>query len=133
MIVGLLLFFGLYGLAAVLVHSWHALEKNKKRRRVIRFILITRNNEQHMEWYLRSLRFFGKWRGRHAAIAVFDDGSTDDTLQIVRKVERGRDDVELYEGLEELDRCMDDWQGERLIVLSLHLLAPYRRLAVLQW
>ncbi|RAV17390.1 hypothetical protein [Paenibacillus contaminans] len=133
MIVGLLLFFGLYGLSAVLVHVWYALDQNKKRRRTIRFILITRNNEQHMEWYLRSLRFFSRWRGCHVAIAVFDDGSTDDTLHIARQYGRKRDYIDIYERVDDIDNYMDDWQGERLIVLRLHLLTPYRRLAVLQW
>ncbi|WP_409343768.1 hypothetical protein [Paenibacillus sp. MBLB4367] len=133
MIVGLLLIFGLYGLGAALVHVCYALEQNKKRKRTIRFILVTRNNEQHVEWYLRSLRFFSRWRGCHVAIAVFDDGSTDDTLHIARQYGRTRNYVDIYDRTDDLDRYMDERHGERLIVLQLHLLTPFKRLAVLQW
>lgn len=133
MIVGLLLIFGLYGLSAALVHLSYALQQKKKRRRAIRFVLITRNNEQQLEWYLWSLRFFSKWRGCHVGITVFDDGSIDDTLQIAQRYGRMRDFVDVFDTTDNLDRYMDELHGERLIVLRLHLLTPYRRLAVLQW
>ncbi|RAV03114.1 hypothetical protein [Paenibacillus sp. YN15] len=93
MIWGLIVIIGAYGLAAAILHAAYAV---KRRRRgglaCTTFVLITRNNELQVEWYLRSLLFVSRLRGRKIEIAVSDEDSEDETLAIVRRLAAGKEE-----------------------------------------
>lgn len=85
MIVGLLSILGAYGLAIVMVHLgrfWF----RRERRKPIHYLLITRNNAPHIEWYLRSLLFFSWLKARTVKIIILDEHSEDDTLAIAERM-----------------------------------------------
>lgn len=91
MIWGLLAIFGAYGLAAAILHTAYAIKQRRGGVVGTTFLLITRNNELQVEWYLRSLLFVSRLRGRKIHIAVSDEGSEDDTLAIVRRLAAGKE------------------------------------------
>jgi hypothetical protein len=51
-----------------------------------RVVLITSNNQKHIEWVVRSLFFWSWLKGRHIAATIVDKNSTDDTLKIVERL-----------------------------------------------
>lgn len=78
-----------YGLAAALVHVLHGMVRQGKRKdRAIHYILVTSNHENQMEWYLRALSWYARLRGLSLQVTVLDESSQDDTLAILRKLEK---------------------------------------------
>lgn len=90
MIPGLLWMIGSYGLCIVLVHAAHAWARGG-RQAVCHYVLIGRNQQLRMEWFIRSLLLFGWLRGCSVQITVLDEGSQDDTLEIVRRLQQQSD------------------------------------------
>lgn len=89
MIVGLLSIFGAYGLAIAFVHLWHAWRQGSMKQ-TLHYILITKNNGSHMEWYVRSLLWIAWLRARPIHIVIVDEGSQDDTLVIAARLAKSR-------------------------------------------
>lgn len=87
MVVGLLTIFGVYGLSVLLMHLvyWGCRHKMAE---PFQYVLVTKDNQLQIEWYLRWLLFFSKLKGRDVRIVVFDQGSSDDTLSIVQRLAR---------------------------------------------
>lgn len=52
------------------------------------YVLYTMNDQRHVEWAVRSLMLVSWLRGQPVAITIVDEGSTDDTLAIVRCLSR---------------------------------------------
>lgn len=78
-----------YGLAAALVHVLHGLvQQGKRKNRRVHYILVTSNHENQMEWYLRALTWYTRLRGLALRVTVLDENSQDDTLAILRKLEK---------------------------------------------
>ncbi|MFR9710782.1 hypothetical protein ACL02P_15545 [Paenibacillus sp. MB22_1] len=78
-----------YGLAAALVHVLHGIvQQGKRRNRRVHYILVTSNHENQMEWYLRALSWYARLRGLSLQVTVLDESSQDDTLAILRKLEK---------------------------------------------
>ncbi|WNQ11593.1 hypothetical protein MJA45_00495 [Paenibacillus aurantius] len=119
MMMGILLIVGIYGLCAAIIHTVHYIRHKAGRPRAIHLVLIAKNNASHMEWYLYSFLFFSWLRGRLADVTVFDNGSTDDTCAIVRKVARGRPYIRLYESTRELDRFLEEHDQQPMLLLHL--------------
>lgn len=131
---GLLWIIGCYGMAAAILHALHAahIRRSGKQQAVTTFALITHNNEAQIEWYLRSLLFVSRLRGRKIAILIFDEQSTDDTVAIASRIgrENGHGGVTVMN--QELDsylmahpedaiilhRILNRGNGERLTVLQ---------------
>ncbi|MNC46124.1 hypothetical protein D3C75_951270 [compost metagenome] len=89
---GLIAIIGAYGLAAAILHAAYAKHRRRSGMACTTFVLIMRNNELQVEWYLRSLLFVSRLRGRKIQIAVSDEGSEDDTLAIVRRLAAGKEE-----------------------------------------
>ncbi|MDF2939317.1 MAG: hypothetical protein K0Q90_4690 [Paenibacillaceae bacterium] len=93
MIWGLIAIIGAYGLAAAILHAVYAVKHPQRSGEACTtFLLITCNNELQVEWYLRSLLFVSRLRGRKIQIAVSDEGSEDETLAIVRRLAAGKEE-----------------------------------------
>ncbi len=100
MLWGMLWIFGVYGAAIVMLHLVFSAHKRRHRSSAkTTFVLITHNNDTQIEWYLRPLIFVSKLRGRQIGILLFDEGSTDSTLAICRRIaaERSQSDIQIME------------------------------------
>ena len=121
MIIGLLSILGVYGLAIALVHlAWTRFRRGRSK--PIHYVLITKNNALHIEWYLRTLLFVSRLKAREVHIVVLDECSEDDTIAIARRLAALRPDhfeiAEWYEA-EQLDRFMAQYESEEVVLVRL--------------
>lgn len=126
MIPGLLVMIGSYGLCIVLVHAAYAWSRGG-RQAVCHYVLIGRNQQLRMEWFIRSLLLFSWIRGCIIQITVVDEGSQDDTLKIVRKFQQQSDGIlTIVECSQDREASIKQWElhhkpdaTEELIVVEL--------------
>jgi hypothetical protein len=121
MIVGLLLIVGSYGSAVALVHLCYSLAR-WNRRKPLTYLLIVKNNELHVEWYLRSLLLFSWLKGRNVRVLLLDEGSTDDTLTIANRMAGDRPDemqVLRLENPDLLDDIIACYEQEEVVLVRL--------------
>lgn len=95
MMTGLLWIVGVYGAFVAMLHVVYRLQRGRETERSVHVVLVTKDNGLYIEWYLRSLVFFSRVRGRSVSITVIDEGSADETVPIIEQFARGRDDVRL--------------------------------------
>ncbi|MEO3947263.1 hypothetical protein [Gorillibacterium sp. CAU 1737] len=119
MIPGFLMILGAYGLCAVVVHALYAYSKKGGESPTYGLVVITRNSESEIEWYLYAYLFVSRLRGRQTAITVFDDQSEDETVSIIRRVQLKAPNVRLEESLDGLDRFLEEHESQPLLVLHL--------------
>lgn len=94
MIMVLLWIVGSYGTCIIALHviyylQCHNMDCQGWRGKMMHYVLITRNNQLQIEWYVRSLQFIAWLKGRNMALWIYDEGSTDDTLNIVSRIGKG--------------------------------------------
>ncbi|MEF3309106.1 glycosyltransferase family A protein [Paenibacillus sp. GYB004] len=121
MIVGLLSIFGAYGLAIAMVHLSRAWFRSE-RRKPIHYVLLTRNNAMHIEWYLRTLLFVSKMKARDIHVVVMDERSEDDTLAIAERLAVSRpNQLEIMEwgGDAQLDEWIARYESEEVVLVRL--------------
>jgi hypothetical protein len=87
MVWGMLWILGSYAIGIILVH-WFYKDSRRRDRQSAHFLLITHNSQLQVEWYIRSLIFFSKLKGRDIEVTVADEGSVDDTLAIIERISR---------------------------------------------
>lgn len=78
-----------YASAVVIVHLLHIREKTQQSLRIgkwLHYILIIRNHESVIEWYIRMLTLHTFLTGKRLRVTCMDDGSTDATLFVVSKL-----------------------------------------------
>lgn len=104
MIQGMLWIIGIYGISMSLVHIAHLLMKQKDRQdQSTHYILISNHNQLQIEWYIRSLLFFSWMRGKTSHITIMDQGSTDETLDIIHKLSlQCRVEIRVLQGIEDI-------------------------------
>ncbi|RUT33282.1 hypothetical protein EJP77_06415 [Paenibacillus zeisoli] len=118
-----------YGLAAVLVHLMHRMYVRGRAGAPNRehYILVTRNHEQQMEWYLRAISWYAHLRGRDCRITVFDEGSEDDTLAITQLIKNSGDlELSVYgfsgrQGEDDMRRQAAAAEGETALLIDLRV------------
>lgn len=121
MIVGLLSIFGAYGLAIAIVHLVRS-RFRWNRRKPIHYVLITRNNEMHIEWYLRTLLFVSRMKARTIHIVIMDERSEDDTVAIAERLAAAKPyDIEITEWNEtsQLDQFIARYENEEVVLVRL--------------
>lgn len=134
MIWGLLWIIGIYGATIAILHLIHAWHNGRTvKPTTTYFALMTHNNETQIEWYLRTLVFFSWLRGRHISIVVFDEGSTDETLAIIRRFAAERGNVEIRVSTDSLEEFLEAHQDESVVVHRVNGLGKDEALPVLQW
>lgn len=117
---GLFAIVACYGIAVLAVHAWY--RRTRRSAKVSsHVVLVTKNNQSSIEWYLRSLFFFSKVRGRTISTTVLDEGSTDDTLDIVRKLSLSHPVwIGEYRNEHAVDDQVREHEQEGCIVVRLH-------------
>jgi hypothetical protein len=83
--IGVLSILCCYGVSIALLHLFIG-NRGDHARKDIQVLLITKDNQAHIEWYVRSLFFVSRLRGRHLKISILDEGSSDETLKIARRL-----------------------------------------------
>ncbi|GAB2721229.1 hypothetical protein ACFQWB_14840 [Paenibacillus thermoaerophilus] len=101
MIIGLLGILASYGLAVLGVHLAYA--RTRRSRGDVaepQVVFLTRNGQDQIEWYIRSLQWSSSLRGRPVAVTLLDEGSTDQTVAIASRLARRgmRIDVREWDG-----------------------------------
>jgi hypothetical protein len=131
---GMLWIFGIYGAAVAILHMMYAIHRNRNlKQKTTYFALVTHNHEAQIEWYLRSLIFFSWLRGRPVSITVFDEESTDGTVDIVERFAEGREHVEIRIAEGSLETYLEGHQGDDVVLHRLNRLGKGEGLPVLQW
>ncbi len=51
-----------------------------------RVVLVIQNNQSQIEWYMRVLLFKSKLKGINLLIILIDNGSTDETIEIIERI-----------------------------------------------
>jgi len=76
---------GCYALCVAMIHLIYGSAKLQSVPPT-QIVLITNNNQTHIEWVVRSL-FFSSWlKGKQIAATIVDKNSTDDTLKIIERL-----------------------------------------------
>lgn len=119
MMLGLVWIMGTYAVGILLIHWLHWRWKRRGLERKMHYVLVTRNNQMQVEWYIRSLGFFSWLKGRSIAVTLVDEGSTDETLAIAGRLS---EEHQLHIYSEEA-WDWDDWiqkhEDEQVIVVRL--------------
>lgn len=116
---GLFAIIACYLLTAVLLHTYGRQFRRRKGRKSSHVVLITKNNQTQIEWYVRSLYFFSKFKGRQIDTTVLDEGSTDDTLRIVERLSRKHPMHIGQSGEEAVDDFLKRHDQDEVIVVRL--------------
>src|SRR5690606_13406664 len=75
-----------YLISAVMVHAVYS-RFPRMRRSVLHYVLVTKNNEQTAELVLRAIAWYAWLRGKEAKISVIDEGSRDETKEILQRLD----------------------------------------------
>lgn len=96
MIAMLLWIVGCYGLAVAVVHLVFRFQiklRGEKPAAWIHVVIVSHNDERHMEWIIRAYYWFAWLKGRRLKFTVIDQGSTDDTTEIVSRLIHRNDEM----------------------------------------
>ncbi|MBD2868404.1 glycosyltransferase family 2 protein [Paenibacillus arenilitoris] len=91
----LLLVVGCYVLAALSVHLAFRI-RNKKGQAGKHYVLVANENQQNIEWVIRSLFDFSRRMGKDVRLTIVDRGVTEETKAIVERMARGGHKVKLH-------------------------------------
>lgn len=117
--IGLLLILGCYGISIALLHVCFGNHRDL-RRKATKVFLITHNNQTQIEWYIRSLFFFSRLRGRNLTATILDEGSTDETIKIIERLSHTyRMNLEWCTPGQSLDDLLRVHESEPVIVVNL--------------
>lgn len=73
-----------YGLGICLMHLLH----RRFRREAVHIVLMTNQVGSSIEWHLRSISLMSWLRSRDTTVTMLDEGSTDDTVRIAKRLAR---------------------------------------------
>ncbi|MEC0227881.1 hypothetical protein [Paenibacillus alba] len=117
--VGLLWILGCYGISIAVLHLLFGNQKGKSKKQT-KILLVTKNNQNQIEWYIRSLFFFTRLKGNEVTATIFDEGSSDDTRKIIERLSHTHL-LDLHGGADSstVDNYLLQHESEALIVVHL--------------
>ena len=83
--IGLLWILGCYGISIAVLHLLLGTRRGGSKKPT-NVLLVTKNNQNQIEWYIRSLFFFSRFKGNEVKATIFDEGSSDDTRKIIERL-----------------------------------------------
>jgi hypothetical protein len=83
--IGLLCIFACYGVSISMLHLLFGTRKGTKKKPAT-ILLVTKNNQNQIEWVIRSLFFFSRVKGNQVKATIIDEGSSDDTKEIIERL-----------------------------------------------
>jgi glycosyltransferase involved in cell wall biosynthesis len=116
MMLGFLLIFVGYVLSIVVIHECFRRARRKNHKETL-VAVITYNSQLQVEWFVRSLLFFSRLKGREVQITVIDEGSTDETMAIIERLQRKQDLIHVEEG--SLQNWIADRDNDRILIVRL--------------
>jgi hypothetical protein len=117
--IGLLWIVGCYGISIALLHLCFGKQQESKRK-AVKVLLITKNNQTQIEWYIRSLFFVSRLRGRELSATILDEGSTDETRKIIERLSHThRMDLEWCGTDQTLDDLLVAYENDPVILMNL--------------
>jgi hypothetical protein len=119
MIVGLCWIIGCYAACIMMVHLMRSTPILQLRGKTpVHYLLLTKNNQTQIEWYLRYLVFIAWWEGRPLKVTLADDGSTDDTLAIASRLQ-GSLSITVLDDAASPDELFRRYMNECTVVMNL--------------
>lgn len=113
-------FFALYGLAAASLHLLHGLSVSDHKDRATQYVLVTKNNALQIECVLRLIQLFHWFKGESIRVAISDEGSTDETLEIVNRLApQLHANVLSFSSEAELEQVLETAEKEDAVVIRL--------------
>lgn len=83
--IGLLWILSCYGISIAVLHLLFGIRKGRSKKPT-NVLLVTKNNQNQIEWYIRSLFFFSRVKGNEVTATIVDEGSSDDTRRIIERL-----------------------------------------------
>jgi len=112
----------IYGFSMMSVHIAHRRTKHKKQQDPpTHYVLISHHNQMQIEWYIRSLLFLSWVKGKMLHITVIDRGSTDETLDIIRKLSlQRRIDIHIIQEVEDIGAYISQLPLQNINVIHIN-------------
>ena len=122
MLYELIVILAVYGLTAGAVHIAALRKPRSGASAATVYVLYVKDDQRHVEWAVYSLLFVNWLKGAPVRIVLVDEGSSDDSLTIMRLLSRcyGIDLLGAQDGAETLGHraaihvrlhCPDDWRN----------------------
>lgn len=125
MVAQLIWIVAVYAVAVFLVHVLHNREKTRQSPRTgkwIHYVLITRNHESVIEWYIRALTIHAFLTGKRLRVTCMDDHSSDSTMLLISKISHSGCSLDMEIGsIGEYSIEQSNPKTEREIVIDLRL------------
>ncbi|WP_281883069.1 hypothetical protein [Paenibacillus sp. YYML68] len=119
MMLGLVWIIGCYVAGMSIIHTLHWRWKRRGRSGLTHYVVRTRNNGQHVEWFLRSLHFFSSLKGKPITVTLADEGSTDDTLLIAERL-RQEYQLTIHKDAEDTSLWLSEHEDEQIVLVQLN-------------
>ncbi|MCY9660494.1 hypothetical protein P5G65_14460 [Paenibacillus chondroitinus] len=117
--IGLLWILGCYGISIAVLHLLFGARKGRKKKPA-KVLLVTKNNQNQIEWYIRSLFFFSGLKGYEVTATIYDEGSSDDTRQIIERLSHTHLlDLRYQMDFDAVDQFRSQHEGESVVVVHL--------------
>lgn len=115
--IGLLCIFGCYGVSIIVLHLLLRKGTAKKPATVL---LVTKNNQNQIEWVIRSLFFFSRVRGNQVKATIIDEGSSDDTREIIERLSHTYAlELRLQSDYDAVDRFLSQHDEDPVVLVHL--------------
>lgn len=112
--------FGVFAVGMLWVHVSHYrfLRGDRKEKH---YVLIARDNQLTVEWYIRSLFLYNRLKGEPFRMTVLDEQSQDNTRPIIQRLtDQQYVDVHIMASAEESQRFVEDLKEEEMIIVNLN-------------
>ncbi|SDO61862.1 hypothetical protein SAMN04487897_11818 [Paenibacillus sp. yr247] len=119
MLIGLLWILGCYGISIALLHLLLGTRKGGSKKSA-KVLLVTKNNQNQIEWYIRSLFFFSRIKGNEVTATIFDEGSSDDTKKIIERLSHNHSlELRCQTDYDAVDQYLRQHDSESVVVVHL--------------
>ncbi|CAH1215884.1 hypothetical protein PAECIP111891_04331 [Paenibacillus allorhizoplanae] len=117
--IGLLCIFGCYGVSIIVLHLLLGTRKGTKKKPAT-VLLVTKNNQNQIEWVIRSLFFFSRVRGNQVKATIIDEGSSDDTREIIERLSQTYAlELRLQSDYDAVDRFLSQHDEDPVVLVHL--------------